>query len=95
MAAFTERSALLTPYADIVAYTYAAAIFCPDCTLRVANNALEVDGVKVPYLIVEDALNGCVYEDDAQVCSSISRKVYSNDVVAGPLIVIRVRTLDA
>jgi hypothetical protein len=42
---------------DIVAYTYKAETLCDSCTLNVTNAWLEADGVKVPYLITEDALN--------------------------------------
>lgn len=42
---------------DIVAYTYQAQTICPTCALGAANYWLAEDGVKVPYLVAEDALN--------------------------------------
>jgi hypothetical protein len=47
----------MTHATDIVAYTYQAEILCRDDMLDAANAWLTKDGVKVPYLIVEDALN--------------------------------------
>lgn len=41
---------------DIVAYTYQAEQICRVCALDTANTVLAEDGVKVPYLISEDAL---------------------------------------
>jgi hypothetical protein len=42
---------------DVLAFTYKADIFCDGCMLASANAWLAEDGVKVPYLITEDALD--------------------------------------
>ena len=42
---------------DIVGYTFCADVVCPECMLDLANEWLYADGLKVGYMIVEDALD--------------------------------------
>lgn len=42
---------------DIVGYTFCADLVCPDCMLDLANSWLILDGLKVEYMITEDALD--------------------------------------
>jgi len=42
---------------DVVAYTYQAQTICPGCAVNEANHWLLKDGVKIGYMIAEQALD--------------------------------------